>query len=148
MRARAKVLVEINLGGKKRKEMDADTPFAALRSELSSLIREDKTRALLLSLDDEQLGVAVASFTRPLLVSAGPGAGKTRAITARAAAMIAAGAPPSSLCFLSFSKGAAAECAERLAKVLGATRARAVRVRTFHGAALLLWYGGEFSFGG
>ena len=93
------------------------------RNALAGCIREEATRALLLSLDDDQLRLCLAPFAEPLFASAGPGAGKTRALTARACAMVAAGAPPASIFFLSFSRTAAAECAERLAAVLGAARA-------------------------
>ena len=110
--------------------------LTAQRAALKDVIREEATLKLLQSLDDEQLRMALCPFSRPLIVQAGPGAGKTRALTARACAMVAGGAPPSSIFFLSFSRTAARECAERLAGTLGAARAARVRVRTFHGSAL------------
>src|SRR2546423_6168408 len=69
----------------------------------------------------------------PLLLLAGPGAGKTRTLTHRAAHLIATErARPSEILAVTFSARAAGELRLRLADLLGETVARAVTAATFH----------------
>ncbi|MCL1839228.1 MAG: ATP-dependent helicase [Propionibacteriaceae bacterium] len=86
---------------------------------------------ILSDLDFEQC--EAAQLSAPLAVLAGPGSGKTRAITHRIAYQVATGAYESSAVLaLTFTNRAAAEMAQRVSE-LGMTR---VTVRTFHSAAL------------
>ena len=97
------------------------------------------TSPLLASLNDEQRA-AVACTDRPLVIVAGPGAGKTRTLTVRIAHLIASGlAAPEQVLAVTFTNKAAAELSTRLAALLAPDTARRVTVRTFHalGAALL-----------
>ncbi|HLL63126.1 MAG TPA: ATP-dependent DNA helicase UvrD2 [Propionibacteriaceae bacterium] len=102
--------------------------------------------ALLDALDPEQREVATA-LTGPVVVIAGAGTGKTRAITHRIAYGVATGAyNPTSVLAVTFTTRAAGELRGRL-QGLGAT---GVSARTFHSAALrqaqYFWprvYGGE-----
>lgn len=74
----------------------------------------------------------------PLLVVAGPGAGKTRTLTARLQHLIATGrAQASEMVAVTFTRKAAAELQTRLAATLGDC-ARLITVGTFHRIALLL----------
>ena len=74
----------------------------------------------------------------PLLVVAGPGAGKTRTLTARLCHLIAtAQVQPAAIVAVTFTRKAAAELQERLQAALG-PRARELTVGTFHRVALLL----------
>lgn len=74
----------------------------------------------------------------PLLVVAGPGAGKTRTLTARLCHLIAtAQVQPAEIVAVTFTRKAAGELQERLLAALGA-RARELTVGTFHRVALLL----------
>ena len=69
----------------------------------------------------------------PLLLLAGPGAGKTRTLTYRAAYLLATGsARPGEILAVTFSVRAAGELRLRLADLLGETVARAVTAATFH----------------
>jgi len=69
----------------------------------------------------------------PLLLLAGPGAGKTRTLTHRAAHLITTGgARPSEILAVTFSVRAAGELRLRLAELLGHERARGVTAATFH----------------
>ncbi|RCK71461.1 ATP-dependent DNA helicase UvrD2 [Desertihabitans brevis] len=87
---------------------------------------------MLAALDPEQRTVAT-SLTGPVVVLAGAGTGKTRAITHRIAYGTAVGAyPPNSVLAVTFTTRAAGEMRGRL-RALGAT---AVQARTFHSAAL------------
>ncbi len=102
--------------------------------------------ALLDDLDPEQRAVATA-LTGPVVVIAGAGTGKTRAITHRIAYGVATGAyNPTSVLAVTFTTRAAGELRGRLHQ-LGA---HGVQARTFHSAALrqaqYFWpqvYGGD-----
>ncbi|MFH1011323.1 MAG: UvrD-helicase domain-containing protein [bacterium] len=78
----------------------------------------------ILSTLNEAQQTAVAAPVRPLLVLAGAGTGKTRALTARVAYLIAEkGANPESLLALTFTNKAADELRERLSGLMGEGRA-------------------------
>ncbi len=87
---------------------------------------------------------AVECITRPLLIVAGPGAGKTRTLTVRIAHLVADhGVAPQAILAVTFTNKAAAEMAERLVALLGAQQASQVTVKTFHafGAQILAEHG-------
>jgi ATP-dependent DNA helicase UvrD/PcrA len=87
---------------------------------------------LLAGLTPEQAR-AVTHGTGPLLLIAGPGAGKTRTLTHRIAYLLAAGqARPDQILAVTFSVRAAGELRLRLADLLGQERARRVTAATFH----------------
>ena len=76
---------------------------------------------------------AVTYGAGPLLLLAGPGAGKTRTLTHRAAYLLASGrAQPWEILAVTFSVRAAGELRLRLADLLGETVARGVTAATFH----------------
>lgn len=105
---------------------------------------------VLQALNGPQRAVAERDFG-PLLVVAGPGAGKTRAIVARAAHLIVArGVPPDELTAITFSRRAAGELQARLAQAVGPVLrdGQAIWAGTFHAlGALLLRQGGAALFG-
>ncbi|MEW5914676.1 MAG: UvrD-helicase domain-containing protein [Thermodesulfobacteriota bacterium] len=80
-------------------------------------------------LNDEQRA-AVGHRGAPLLLRAGPGAGKTRVLVQRAVGLLAEGADPARMLMITFTRKAAAELAQRLAEQK--TAAAGVRVATFH----------------
>ena len=93
-------------------------------------------RSPLDGLDPEQRAAATAAS--PLMIIAGPGTGKTRTLTSRIAASVAAGEiRPQSCLALTFTRRAAEEMRARLAVTLGRRAAR-ITVTTFHGLGLLL----------
>jgi ATP-dependent DNA helicase UvrD/PcrA len=101
---------------------------------------------LLADLTAEQ-AQAVTHGSGPLLLLAGPGAGKTRTLTHRAAYLIATGrARPWEILAVTFSVRAAGELRLRLADLLGEEVARAVTAATFHSvcARLLREHAGVF----
>src|SRR5450755_4068117 len=76
---------------------------------------------------------AVIHGTGPLLLLAGPGTGKTRTLTHRAAYLLASGhAQPWEILAVTFSVRAASELRLRLADLLGKQVARGVTAATFH----------------
>ena len=87
---------------------------------------------LLVGLTPEQ-AQAVTFGAGPLLLLAGPGAGKTRTLTHRAAWLIESRrAEPQEILAVTFSVRAASELRLRLADLLGENVARAVTAATFH----------------
>ena len=104
------------------------------------------TERLLAGLTPEQ-AQAVTFGSGPLLLLAGPGAGKTRTLTHRAAYLLTSGrAQPWEILAVTFSVRAAGELRMRLADLLGETVARAVMAATFHSvcARLLHEHAGVF----
>jgi DNA helicase-2/ATP-dependent DNA helicase PcrA len=90
------------------------------------------TERLLAGLTREQ-AQAVTHGTGPLLLIAGPGTGKTRALTHRIAYLLESEhARPEQILAVTFSVRAAAELRLRLADLLGQERARRVTAATFH----------------
>jgi DNA helicase-2/ATP-dependent DNA helicase PcrA len=76
---------------------------------------------------------AVRHGPGPLLLLAGPGAGKTRTITHRIAHLLSCGqAQPWEILAVTFSVRAAGELRLRLADLLGEEQARGVTAATFH----------------
>lgn len=88
-------------------------------------------------LSDEQAAALAGSFSRSATVCAGAGAGKTRLLVERAAALVAAGANPDRVAVVTFTRKAATEISGRLATRLG-TRNRVPVCATVHSLALSL----------
>jgi DNA helicase II / ATP-dependent DNA helicase PcrA len=104
------------------------------------------TERLLAGLTLEQ-AQAVTFGAGPLLLLAGPGAGKTRTLTHRAAYLLASGcAQPWEILAVTFSVRAAGELRLRLADLLRESVARGVIAATFHSvcARLLRAHAGLF----
>jgi len=90
-----------------------------------------------LGLDQEQEAI-VTHDGGPLLVVAGPGAGKTRVLTHAIAHRIGAGLSAERCLAVTFTRRARDELRDRLAALLGADVAARVTVATFHGLGLLI----------
>jgi uncharacterized protein (TIGR00375 family) len=89
-------------------------------------------------LDPDQEAVVTAE-RGPLLVIAGPGAGKTRVLTHMIEHRIGVlGVAPENCLAVTFTRRAAAELRERLAARLGPGPAARVTVATFHGLGLII----------
>jgi DNA helicase-2/ATP-dependent DNA helicase PcrA len=81
---------------------------------------------------------AVRCIDRSLIISAGPGAGKTRTLTHRIAYLVLERhVAPESILAITFTNKAAEEMTERLSALLG-TQAKGVTVGTFHAFAASL----------
>lgn len=77
---------------------------------------------------------AVTAPDGPILVIAGAGSGKTRALVYRVAWLVERGVPPGEILLLTFTRKAAKEMLERAAKLTD-TRCREVSGGTFHSLA-------------
>ena len=83
-------------------------------------------------LNDSQRG-AVMQIDGPVMVIAGAGSGKTRALTYRIAYMLTQGINPYRILALTFTNKAAHEMKERIFQLVGDSNAKAVMMGTFHG---------------
>jgi len=82
---------------------------------------------------NEEQEQAVAIIDRPMLVQAGPGTGKTRALTHRIAGLIRNGSvDPRKITAVTFTRKAAAEMQQRLESLLPEDSMRGTWVGTFH----------------
>ncbi|MBS1646080.1 MAG: UvrD-helicase domain-containing protein [Bacteroidetes bacterium] len=68
----------------------------------------------------------------PLMIIAGAGSGKTRVLTYRIANIIEKGVAPFHILALTFTNKAAREMKERIGKIIGEARAKALWMGTFH----------------
>ncbi|NBS98975.1 MAG: hypothetical protein EBT08_22945, partial [Betaproteobacteria bacterium] len=84
---------------------------------------------------DASQSLVVAHMTGPALVMAGAGSGKTRTITARVVRLLERGVQPSQILCLTFTRKAAREMRERIAKKVGES-AKNITISTFHALAL------------
>ncbi|MEW6198319.1 MAG: UvrD-helicase domain-containing protein [Planctomycetota bacterium] len=100
---------------------------------------EDHSAAILADLNEPQRA-AVTHGEGPLLVVAGPGSGKTRVITRRAAHLVQRGIPPRNILAITFTNKAADEMRRRI-EALGVRQG--MWIYTFHalGARLLREFG-------
>lgn len=93
------------------------------------------TEVLAMGLDEDQGAAVHAALDRPLLVVAGPGAGKTRVLTQRIIHLVRSGAvAPGQVVAITFTNAAAAEMAERVEAGLSAEKV-GVRISTIHALA-------------
>jgi len=75
---------------------------------------------------------AVEHSGGPLIVLSGPGTGKTRVIVHRIARLIAQGEDPGRIVAMTYTTKAAREMRDRLAGLVGSSRAELVHAQTFH----------------
>ena len=78
---------------------------------------------------------AVTYTSGPLLVYAGPGAGKTRTLAARTAYLVEQGMNPNGIYLATFTRKARAEMQARLSEILEPDTARRVNVMTIDATA-------------
>lgn len=75
---------------------------------------------------------AVMCTEGPSLIIAGAGSGKTRVLTCRVAKILEGGCRPGEVMALTFTKKAAGEMQERIARLVGERKARWIQMGTFH----------------
>ncbi len=95
---------------------------------------DDPNLPLLDRLDADQRRAA-SHVEGPLLIVAGPGSGKTRALTHRLAHLVETGVDPAACLAITFTRQAAREMRERLEALLGPKAGR-MKATTFHGLGL------------
>lgn len=87
--------------------------YASLFADLSEAAQSPRS-PIGRGLSDEQAAALAGSFDRSATVCAGAGAGKTRLLVERAAALVAAGADPAKVAVVTFTRKAASEISARL----------------------------------
>jgi DNA helicase II / ATP-dependent DNA helicase PcrA len=117
--------------------VSAETPTGAEEHGSDHGSARSPARSVSSTLDPEQHAI-VTHDGGPLLVVAGPGAGKTRVLTRAIAHRIGNGLAPERCLAVTFTRRARDELTERLAALLGAETAARVTVATFHGLGLLI----------
>lgn len=117
-------------------QLTLDIPELSTPAPASAQVSTPRPRNALAGLTDEQRAAAGFTTGRRLL-SAGPGAGKTRTLIAHVARLLDEGAAPESILLVTFTRQATAEMKTRLA---GAhSQGKFVQVSTLHALALRLW---------
>ena len=117
-------------------QLTLNIPELSTPKSASVQVSAPRPRRALTGLTDEQRDAAKFTAGRRLL-SAGPGAGKTRTLIAHVAHLLDEGAEPEKILLVTFTRQATAEMKARLTKAhhLG----RFVQVSTLHALALRLW---------
>ncbi len=92
---------------------------------------DNKESTIFEGLNAEQKA-AVGSVDGPVLIVAGAGSGKTRVLTSRIALLLERGADPSRIMALTFTRKAAGEMKERIARMVGERKAWKLCMGTFH----------------
>ncbi|MGF1611788.1 MAG: UvrD-helicase domain-containing protein, partial [Kiloniellales bacterium] len=112
-------------------------PDATVEQQAAEAAVPNGTSPILAGLDESQRAAAEI-VAGPLLILAGPGAGKTRTLTHRIAHLVAERGVPAAGCLaITFTRRAAAELGERLARLIPA-QAGDVPVHTFHSLGLAI----------
>ncbi|PON60028.1 DNA helicase [Parasponia andersonii] len=92
----------------------------------------------MLSLNDKQREAACCEISKPLMIVAGPGSGKTSTMVGRILMLLHEGISPSNILAMTFTTAAASEMRERFGKVAGKAIAKELAISTFHSFSLQL----------
>lgn len=108
--------------------------FPNKKTDLKRPLTEERFKEIFGSLSTEQLGV-IKDNTRNILVSAGPGSGKTRILVHKVASLLVMeDIKPEQFLMLTFSRPAALEFKKRLSEIVGRT-AYYTDIFTYHSLA-------------
>ncbi|KAJ6226548.1 DNA helicase ii [Anaeramoeba flamelloides] len=84
------------------------------------------------NLNKEQLNAVSSDLNKPLMISAGPGTGKTTVLTCRIVYNILKGTLPESILALTFTRKSAEEMSQRVKEMLNISVSRKITICTIH----------------
>lgn len=113
-------------------------PDYSCSSDASSISASDTLPTYLQSLNETQREAATSDISKPLLILAGPGSGKTSTMVARLLTLLKEGVHPRNILAMTFTTAAATEMGERVGAVVGKTIAKELSISTFHSFCLQL----------
>ncbi|KAL8520279.1 hypothetical protein ACS0TY_010995 [Phlomoides rotata] len=90
------------------------------------------------NLNDKQQEAACTDISKPLVIVAGPGSGKTSTMVGRVLVLLHQDISPSNILAMTFTTTAAAEMRERIGVVAGKAAAKELTISTFHSFSLQL----------
>ncbi|KAL3680202.1 hypothetical protein R1sor_023158 [Riccia sorocarpa] len=106
-------------------------------SPAAALIKET-IPAYLQRLNLSQREAAASDITKPLLILAGPGSGKTSTMVARLVHILQEGTEPKNVLAMTFTTAAASEMRDRVGAAIGKAKAKELTISTFHSFCLQL----------
>lgn len=113
-------------------------PDHSFNSGASSISASDTLPAYLQSLNETQREAAISDISKPLLILAGPGSGKTSTMVARLLTLLKEGVHPRNILAMTFTTAAATEMGERVGAVVGKAIVKELSISTFHSFCLQL----------
>eukprot|EP01018_Ginkgo_biloba_P005195 Gb_06418 [translate_table: standard] len=103
-----------------------------------SISTSEPLPAYLQSLNDTQREAATSDISKPLMILAGPGSGKTSTVVARLLTLLKEGMHPTNILAMTFTTAAATEMRERVGAIVGKAIAKELTLCTFHSFCLQL----------
>lgn len=117
-----------------KSKVDTDKIIVGEKEE----IYNEKENSVLKGLNPQQKE-AVLCTDVPLIISAGPGTGKTKTLTNRIAYLIKEGtASPDNILAITFTNKAAGEMGSRLTKLINKDSAKRITIKTFHAFGVMI----------
>ncbi|KAG6544381.1 hypothetical protein Mapa_014215 [Marchantia paleacea] len=115
-----------------------NTPLVSeLGSSPEALVKQ-RVPGYLQNLNTSQREAAASDTTKPLLILAGPGSGKTSTMVARLIHLLEEGIEPKCVLAMTFTTAAATEMRERVGAAIGKTTSKELAISTFHSFCLQL----------
>ncbi|XP_057852723.2 ATP-dependent DNA helicase SRS2-like protein At4g25120 isoform X2 [Cryptomeria japonica] len=115
-----------------------DSPNKSSSSAVSCVTASQTLPTYLQSLNDTQREAATSDISKPLMILAGPGSGKTSTMVARLLTLLKENVHPTNILAMTFTSAAASEMRERVGTIVGKSIAKELSICTFHSFCLQL----------